>query len=65
MADFNIIETPRTDRRIEPYHKIITLEEGGKLADTAALLAVANKTCPAGYKVTARVTINIDKIEVV
>jgi len=63
MANLTINETTVTNRRIEPFNKIIVLEAGDKLADTAALITLANKTCPTGYRITARITINIDKIE--
>ena len=62
-ADFTVIETERTERRIAPFQKVIVLEAGEKLANTPELLAVSQKTCPEGYKVTVRVTILVDKIE--
>ena len=63
MADFVVVETEKVERKIEPFNKIIVLEEGGKLADTPALITIANKTCPKGYKVMVRVMINVDKVE--
>jgi hypothetical protein len=38
---------------------MIELEAGGKLADDAELIALAQKTVPAGYKAKVRIDINI------
>jgi len=63
MADFTI-DTIST-KKINGFAKSITLNAGEKLSSDAQLVAIANKTVPAGYKVTATVFIQISNIETV
>ena len=61
MADLEVEES--TQRQIQPFVLDVELRAGEKLADNAELLAFAQKTVPAGLKVTARVQIVPLKIE--
>ena len=49
---------------VKPLRKMIELEAGGKLADDAELIALAQKTVPAGYKAKVMIMINISVEEI-
>lgn len=63
MANFQITETTRTERSIPRLSKEIILEAGQKLSDDTDILAIAQKTVPAGYRITVNVDIIAVKIE--
>lgn len=60
MAEIEII----TQKKVLPFHKIITLEAGQKLTDIPEILVFAQKTVPAGYraKVNVLIMINIETL---
>ncbi len=60
MADFTVTEEHTTEYKISKFRKVYTLEAGEKLTDQADLVAIANKTVPAGYSMLVRVTIRAE-----
>lgn len=62
MADITIEN--KITKVVQPLRKMIELNAGGKMADDAELIALAQKTVPAGYKakVMIMITINVEEV---
>ena len=63
MPDFEITEVQSIHYNSNGFSKGYSLGAGHKLSDDTALVAIANKTVPAGYIVNVSVEIKIIGIE--